>query len=179
MKRLPVFAVFIALVALSASCAYWGLQLFKPQQRPLAAVVMQAAPEPAIAAAKGLFGGDVALAVVSNYQLRGVVAALNGRGSVAIIAAEGQPAKAYPVGAEVASGVRVQEVQARHVMLSEGGVPKRLDLMADAKTGEGMIAAPSASPPPQPQAPIQQEAPPPSMQPGMPPVMPAPVSGTR
>ncbi|SFV10215.1 type II secretion system protein N [Pseudoduganella namucuonensis] len=164
MKRLPVIAVFVAVVALSASCAYWGLQLFKPQQRPIAAVPMQAAPEPLITAAKGLFGGDTAVAAPSNYQLRGVVASGVGRESVAIIAADGQPAKAYPVGSEVASGVRVQEVHAKHVVLAEGGVPKRVDLMQDAPGSGGAEMAPPM--------PMQQQAPPPVQQPQQPPAPP-------
>lgn len=175
MKRLPVIVSFLAVVALSASLAYWGLQLFKPPQRPIAAVQVQAAPEPRTDAARGLFGGEVAVAAISNYQLRGVVAAGNGRRSVAIIVADGQPAKAYPVGAEVAAGVTVKEVQPRFVMLSEGGVPKRLDLAADVKGSDSGIAPPlpmPQAPPPPPAQPVQT----PSMQPGGA-TMPAPVSG--
>jgi general secretion pathway protein C len=190
MKRLPLVLSFLALVVVSGSCAYWGMLLFKPPQRALAAVQMQAPPEPSVTAARGLFGGDVVVAAASNYQLRGVVAAGNGRGSVAIIAADGKPAKAYPVGAEVVSGVKVQEVQARFAVLSEGGIPKRIELMPDTREGSS-TAAPVGAPqppgqssqPPQPQPapqmpapqPVQQQpAPPavpvitPSMQPGMP-----------
>jgi general secretion pathway protein C len=193
MKRLPLVLSFLALVVVSGSCAYWGMLLFKPPQRALAAVQMQAPPEPSVTAARGLFGGDVVVAAASNYQLRGVVAAGNGRGSVAIIAADGKPAKAYPVGAEVVSGVKVQEVQARFAVLSEGGVPKRIELMPDTREGGGTAApmgspqppmqpgqsSPQPQPQPQPQMPApqpvqQQPAPPavpvitPSMQPGMP-----------
>jgi general secretion pathway protein C len=174
MKRLPVpvtVATFGAIAALSASMAYWGMQLFKEQQRPIAAVERQPLPEPPIDAAKGLFGGDIAVAVASNFQLKGVVAALNGRHSVAIIAADGQPPKAYPVGSEVAPGVKVQEVAPRHVVLSEGGVPKRIDLPADAPPSSGAAAmlpplpSPGAPPmmqpaPPQPM-PVPQNMPPP------------------
>lgn len=167
MKRLPVpvtVATFGAITALSASMAYWGMQLFKEQQRPIAAVAQQAPPEPSIEAAKGLFGGDVAVAVASNFQLKGVVAAINGRHSVAIIAADGQPPKAYPVGAEVAPGVKVQEVAPQYVVLTEGGIPKRIELPADAPSGGG--AGPSAAMlPPLPAAgpatpPVMQPAPP-------------------
>jgi general secretion pathway protein C len=164
MKRLPLVLSFIALVVVSGSCAYWGMLLFKPPQRALAAVQMQAPPEPSVTAARGLFGGDVVVAAASNYQLRGVVAAGNGRGSVAIIAADGKPAKAYPVGAEVASGVKVQEVQARFAVLSEGGVPKRIELMPDTRensSGAGPVGSPQS--PLQPgqssQQPQQQAAP--------------------
>lgn len=156
------------MVALSASCAYWGMLLFKPQQRPLAAVPMQAPPEPAITAARNLFGGDIGVAAASNYQLRGVVAAANGRGSVAIIAVDGQPAKAYPVGMEVAGGVKVQEVQDRYVVLLEGGIPKRIDLPSDA----GVPSSAANVPPP----PMQQQPQPAPPQQAMPPQMPPPVS---
>lgn len=174
MNRLPVIASFVAVVALSASCAYWGMLLFKPEQRALAAVPMQAAPEAPVAAARNLFGGDIAVAAASSYQLRGVVAAANGRGSVAIIATDGQPAKAYPVGAEVAGNVKVQEVQALYVLLSEGGIQKRLDLPPpESAPSSSAMAAPLPMPPVQ-----QQLQPvPPQQQPA--PQMPAPVPPTR
>jgi general secretion pathway protein C len=170
MKRLPVpvtVATFGAIAALSASMAYWGMQLFKEQQRPIAAVARPEPVPPSIDAAKGLFGGDIAVAVASNYQLKGVVAALNGRHSVAIIAADGQPPKAYPVGAEVAPGVKVQEVAPRHVVLSEGGMPKRIDLPADAPANSGSAAMLPPMPAPGP-------ATPPAMQPAPPQPVPVP-----
>ncbi|WP_426162439.1 type II secretion system protein N [Pseudoduganella sp. R-34] len=131
MKRLPLICSVAAVVVLSASLAYWGMQLFKPKQRPIAAVPVAQAPEANMDAARGLFGGNTALAAVSNYQLRGVVADTRGRGSVAIISTDSQPATAFPVGSEVSPGVSVKEVQPRHVILMEGGVQKRLDLMND------------------------------------------------
>ena len=78
--------------------------------------------------------------MVSSYQLTGVVAA--GRNSVAIIVTEGQPPQALKVGRELAPGILVSEVHPRYVMLSEGGVPKRLELAPDPKAGMGL------SPPP-------------------------------
>ncbi|WUR12906.1 type II secretion system protein N [[Empedobacter] haloabium] len=139
MNRLPFVATVAAVVALTASVAYWGLQLYKPAQRPIAAVPVLDTPPALIDAARGLFGGETAVAAASTYQLRGVVAAGNGRRSVAIIAANNEAPKAYPVGAELAPGVVVKEVQARSVTLSEGGVQKRLDLPAD--TGVSMTTA--------------------------------------
>ncbi|TWI63100.1 general secretion pathway protein C [Pseudoduganella lurida] len=127
----PTLASLAAVVVLTASTAYWGLQLFKPEQRPIAAVVLQELPPPSVDAARGLFGGQETVAEASAYELRGVVASPRGR-SVAIIATNGNPPQAYPVGKEVAAGVTVQEVAPRYVMLMEGGVPKRLDLPADA-----------------------------------------------
>ncbi|MYN04155.1 hypothetical protein GTP41_18850 [Pseudoduganella sp. DS3] len=171
MKRLPLISSVAAVALLSASLAYWGMQLFKPKQRPIAAVPMAQAPEASLDAARGLFGGNTAVAAVSNFQLRGVVADTRGRGSVAIISADAQPAKAFPVGAEVAPGVSVKEVQARHVILLEGGVQKRLELMADAG-GSASLAMPPPMEQPQP---VPMPPPPPQqMVPAPPPVQMAP-----
>jgi general secretion pathway protein C len=150
LKRLPLICTVLAVVALSASLAYWGLQLFQTKQRPMAPLVVAQAPEPNLDAGRGLFGGQSTVAVVSNYQLRGVVAATNGRGSVAIIAADGQPPQAYPVGKELAAGITVQDVQPRFVTLLEGGVQKRLELMTDEAGAAGAAGVQTAPPPPPP-----------------------------
>lgn len=151
MKRLPLLFTLLALVVLSVSAAYWTLQLYQPDQRPLAAAAPAAAPELAADAAASLFGGQAAAVVATNYQLTGVVAA--GRDSVAILVADGSPPKALKLGKEVASGVTVQEVHPRYVMLSEGGVLKRIELASDAKAGTG--ATPNQQMPNQ-QVPNQQ-----------------------
>lgn len=154
MKRLPLLLSLLAVILLSASIAYWVLQLYKPQQRPLTAPPVVAVPEPATDAAVTLFGGQAMTAVASNYQLTGVVAA--GKEGVAILVADGQPAKALPVGKEVAPGVMVKEVHPRYVMLSEGGVMKRIDLAADTKPAAEMAPPP---PPPMPMPMPVQPAP--------------------
>lgn len=147
MKRMPLLLTLLALVALSASIAYWVLQLYKPEQRPLAAAPVAAVPPPAVDAAATLFGGQAMAAVATNYQLTGVVAA--GRNSVAILVADGQPAKAFPVGKELSAGVIVKEVHPRYVMLSEGGILKRIELAVDAKPPADMNAPlPMDAPPP-------------------------------
>ncbi|HEY0588268.1 MAG TPA: type II secretion system protein N [Pseudoduganella sp.] len=177
MKRLPLICSVAAVAVLSASLAYWGMQLFKPKQRPIAAVPVAQVPEANMDAARGLFGGNTAVAVVSNYQLRGVVADTRGRGSVAIISADGQPAKAFPVGSELSPGVSVKEVQPRHVILMEGGVQKRLDLMSDqGVSSSGGIVGPVGVGGPQepPPVPLPQQAtpmapPPVQMAPAQPP----------
>lgn len=169
MKRLPLFASFLAVLALSASLAFWALKLLKAPQRPISAAPEHIRPEPAIDAAAGLFGGRIAVAAASNYQLRGVIASGNGRRSVAILAADGKPAKAYPAGAEVAPGVTVRDVQPRFVLLLENGVAKRVDLAPDDKsaspaTPQPMTPAPMMQPqqpPPQPQ-PAAVQVPPPT-----------------
>ena len=142
-KRLPLLFSLLAVIALSASIAYWVMALYKPQQRPMAAIAEASMLDPAPDAAATLFGGQAVSVVASNYQLTGVVAA--GRESVAILVADGQPPRALQVGKEIASGVVVREVHPKYVMLSEGGVLKRIDLATDATAGSSLaMAAPTA-----------------------------------
>jgi general secretion pathway protein C len=169
MKRLPILLSLLALVVLSASIAYWVLQLYQPAQRPLAAAAAPAIPDPPVDAAATLFGGQLSAAAASNYQLTGVVAA--GRESVAIIVTDGTP-KALKVGKEVASGVKVQEVHPRYVMLSEGGALKRIDLAIDSKAGASPQQQSQQQPPgAQFQQPVQPQ---PQPQPPPQPVQPQP-----
>ncbi|MQA22340.1 type II secretion system protein N [Rugamonas rivuli] len=169
MKRLPLVVTVLAVVLLSASLAYWGLQLFKPQQRAIAAPPQQAPMALNIEAAKGLFGGQITVAAVSNYQLRGVIAA-RGEDSAAIIVVDGQPPLALGVGREVVPGVTVKEVHDKYVVLSEGGALKRVELATDAGAGAAGGQPPSLLPgpgqqplppiaPPTPQAPPPQQPP--------------------
>jgi general secretion pathway protein C len=88
---------------------------------------------------------------------------------VAILVADGQPPRALKVGKEISDGVVVREVHPKYVMLSEGGVLKRIELATDATAGTSLaLAAPIAGmngqqpmpqpmqPPPQPPQPEQQ-----------------------
>jgi general secretion pathway protein C len=144
MKRLPLLMTLLALVLLAASIAYWVLQLYQPPQRPLAPAPVASRPEPSVDAAATLFGGDAAATVVSNYQLTGVVA--DGRDSVAILVADGAPPKAIRVGREITPGVTVSQVHPRYVMLSDGGVMKRVDLATDATAGTSLSMTGAARP---------------------------------
>ena len=168
MKRLPLLFTLLALIFLAVSATYWGMQLYKPQQRPITAVQTAALPEPSPDAAATLFGGEAMTNVVSNYQLTGIVSA--GRDSVAILVADGQPPKALKVGRELAPGVSISEVHGKYIMLSEGGVMKRVDLVADTRPAiplsgaapMGQPVAPGAMPTVEPQtSPGAVQAPPP------------------
>ncbi|MCD2519292.1 hypothetical protein LQ564_23605 [Massilia sp. G4R7] len=128
-KRLPLLLTVLALVLLAASIAYWFLQLYRPEQRPLAPAPVVVQAEPSMDAAATLFGGQPAAVAISNYQLTGVVAA--GPNSAVILVADGSPPKAVRIGREIVPGVTVAEVHPRYVMLSEGGVMKRVDLAPD------------------------------------------------
>jgi general secretion pathway protein C len=142
-KRLPLLLSLLGVILLAASLAYWILQLYQPPQRPLAALAPTGAPEPSVDAAATLFGGQVAVASASNYQLTGIVSA--GRESVAILVADNAPPKALGIGKELAPGVKLAEVYPRYVMLSDGGVLKRVDLAADAKGAAQMGGAAAAA----------------------------------
>ena len=154
-KRLPVSASFILVIALAVSLAYWALQLLKAPPRQLAAVPLQSAPPAALDAAASLFGGAATTVAVSNYQLRGVVAAGRGGDSAAIIGVDGKPAVALVVGKDVVPGVTVQEIHPRYVLLSDGGVIKRIELATDNGKAAGLAsplpyvpAAPATQPRP-------------------------------
>ncbi len=149
MKRWPLLASFVMFIALCASATYWALQLFKPAVRPVAATPQTAQTEIKLDAAAGLFGGRPAtVAVASNFQLNGVVVASNASESVAIVSADGKPAKAVAVDSEVTPGVTVKEVNAHYVLLSEGGVVKRVELAESAKSQGRMDIAPLPVPQP-------------------------------
>jgi general secretion pathway protein C len=146
MKRLPRVVSFVLFVVLCASAAYWAMQLFKPPVRPVAAPPRVAKPEVKPESAAALLGGGRSqVAVASNYQLRGVVVSGNGRESVAILSADGKPAQAIRVEMEVVPGVTVKEVHKEYVLLSEGGVTKRVELPESAKD---QVDVASASPVP-------------------------------
>ncbi|WP_312513633.1 hypothetical protein [Massilia sp.] len=149
-KRLPILLSLLALILLAASIAYWVLQLYQPQQRPLAAAPVVSQPEPSPDAAATLFGGQPVAAAISNFQLTGVVAA-GSANSAAIIVADGAPPVAVRIGREVAPGIVVSEVHQRYVMLSDGGVLKRVELATDSRAPASMNApTPMAQPAPAP-----------------------------
>lgn len=148
-KRLPLLLSLLALILLAASIAYWVLQLYKPEQRPLAAAPVASQAAPSVESAAALFGGQPT-AVIANFQLTGVVAA--GADSAVILVADGQPPRAVRIGREIVPNVTVVEVHRRYVMLSDGGVMKRVDLAPDAGQSTAIM-------PPEPrmmQQPMQQ-----------------------
>ena len=140
MKRLPEVMSFFAVVVLSVSLAYWAMQLFTVPQRPLAAAQLQDRPPASLEAAGALFGGQSTVAAVSQYQLRGVIAAADGHGSMAILALDNKPAMVLAVGATVVPGVTVKEVTPRYVLLLDGGIVKRVEMMVATAKG-GAVAA--------------------------------------
>lgn len=151
MKRWPLFVSFVLFIALCVSAAYWTIQFLKPPVRAVAPPPQAAQPAPKLDAAAGLFGGRSSIAVASNYQLKGVVVASNPAESVAILSANGKPARSVRTDAEVIPGVTVKEVQQGYVLLSENGVSKRVELPLKAKAPLEVVVSiipASASPTP-------------------------------
>jgi general secretion pathway protein C len=138
MKRWPLITSFILIIALCVSAVYWVMQLFKPAVRSVAAHTQTILPTPSLEAAAGLFGGHLNTVIASNFQLIGVIVASNPAESVAILAADGKPAQAIRVNAEVMLGVTVKEVNKHHVLLSEGGVIKQVELPEKTKAQIGV-----------------------------------------
>jgi general secretion pathway protein C len=133
MKRMPLTTSFVLFIALCVSLAYWAMQLFNPPVRAVAAPPRTEQPMPSLDAAANLLGGHSTAVVASNFQLKGVVMASDPNESVAILAANGKKPQAVRTNAEVVPGVTVKEVQRDHVLLSEGGVIKRVELPKDAR----------------------------------------------
>ncbi|MGA9666043.1 MAG: type II secretion system protein N [Gallionella sp.] len=147
MKRLPLVTSFALFIALCVSGAYWAMQLFNPPQRAVAPPPQTSQPAPSLDAAATLLGGQSPAVVASNFQLTGVVMASDPADSVAILVANGKKPQAVRTNAEVVPGVTVKEVQHDHVLLSEGGVIKRVDLPIDAKRTNVSLPAYSAANP--------------------------------
>jgi general secretion pathway protein C len=133
MKRIPQITSFILFIALCVSAAYWAMQLFSPPLRAVAAPPQTLQARPNLDAAAALLGGYTNTVVASNYQLKGVVMASNPAESVAILVANGKKPQTVRTNAEVEPGVMVKEVQRDHVLLSERGVIKRVELPRKAK----------------------------------------------
>ena len=146
MKRWPLLTSFVLFIALCVSATYWGMQLYKPPARAVAAPppAVQAPPDPR--AAVVLFGGRQGpVAVATNYQLRGVVSSGTSGESVAILSADGKPPEAVRANREIQPGVIIKEVHPRYVLLQENGVMKRVELLDDSK-GVSMGDTPNRPP---------------------------------
>ena len=109
MNRAPLLASFVLFLALCVSAAYWGMQLFNPPLRAVAAPPQSNQAAASLDAAAGLFGGHANAVLASNFQLKGVVVSSNPAESVAILAANGKAAQAVRTNKEVLPGVVVKE----------------------------------------------------------------------
>lgn len=130
MKRTPLIISFILFITVCASTAYWVLQFIQPQPRPMVAPPESVQLAPPLSAAAVLFGGSVGVHSADNYILTGIILAARPADRIAILASTGQAAHPYRLHAQIASGVELVEIQPDHVLLSEHGVLKQLNLAA-------------------------------------------------
>lgn len=112
--------------ALAASLTYWTLPLLQPAPRPLALAAPSDAPPLDLAAAGRLFGQTAA--VSSTFQVRGIMQAERPEDSVAVIVIDGQPPRAGRIDSEPAPGIRILDIHATHVVLSDHGVRRQVSL---------------------------------------------------
>ncbi|WP_313071730.1 type II secretion system protein N [Melaminivora sp.] len=121
----PRLATLALWAALGASAIHWGLKL---SSRPLAPLPAPAQDGPRIdtAAVARLLGAGVAAPVAAGAPLpaaqdglvlQGVLAGTASGGGAALIAAAGQPARPYRVGAQVAPGLVLQSLSRREARL--------------------------------------------------------------
>ncbi len=97
-----------------------------------------AKPVASVDSVAGLFGG--AMAVNSNYQLKGIVLANPNNQSEAIVAVDGKAPQAVTVNNEISPGIKLSEVHSDYVMILDNGVSKRVDLPLESKA-TGQIAS--------------------------------------
>ena len=103
----------------------------KPESRHVVAPVA-VRPVADVASVTGLFGG--AATVATNYQLKVIILANPASQSDAIIAVGGQPAQAFRLHTEISPGVKLGEVHPDHIILSDQGIERRVDLPQENKT---------------------------------------------
>jgi general secretion pathway protein C len=132
MKRISIVLGFVLFIVLCATGSFWVMQFMKSEPRKISAPPMSK-PVANVESVAGLFGG--ALAVNSNYQLKGIVLANPQNQSEAIIVVDGKPSQAFTVNSEISPGVKVTEVRSGYVLIMDNGVSKRVELPQDAKPG--------------------------------------------
>ncbi|MFZ6817979.1 type II secretion system protein N [Undibacterium sp. Ji22W] len=129
MKRLPLVINIILFSLVCVLLSYWGLQIFKPTIRPMQAPIIVDSFEPNVGQWGNLFGTPARTeSAPSSYQLKGVIVAPRASDSVAIIVIEGKPNFTIGVGKELMAGVSLKEVHSDHVIVSESGISRRIEL---------------------------------------------------
>ncbi len=131
MKRLPLLVNVILFAALCMMLTYGVLQTIHPKLRNEVAPVFPESFEPGLGQWGAMFGQAAMVDnAPSNYQLKGVIVAPRAQESVAIILNEGKPTSAVRIGKEIAPNVILKEVHADHILVTEAGADRRIDLPA-------------------------------------------------
>lgn len=130
------------------------MRLIKPEARKKVLAPQVAKPAADVESVAKLFGGM--MLVDTNYQLKGVIQANPMDQSVAVIAIDGSPMKAYPMDSEVNPGSELDGVFSDYVLLKDHGINKRVELPQDTK---GSQAIQILKPPINSPSPSQNKAP--------------------
>ncbi|HEY0877616.1 MAG TPA: type II secretion system protein N [Zeimonas sp.] len=139
----PSIAAVAAFGALGATGAYWALQLFAPPVAiaPAGSLVdTRSAPD--LAAAQALFGSSTSDAIVAgspdvDVRVLGVAASPT-RGSAVLVIDSGA-AKAYLVGDELGTDLRLVEVRSDAAVLERNG--KRIELPAPQRPSVALLSS--------------------------------------
>jgi len=134
-RHMPAAMTLLLWAGAVGTLTLWWLHL--PQPRDMSASAARVTPSsqtpPAPGAVERVLGHTQAVAVVPDahkrFVLKGVIASASGQGS-ALIAVDGQPAKAYLIGQTIDGDWQVQNVAARSATLQGAG--QRLELVLPA-----------------------------------------------
>ncbi|HRO61798.1 MAG TPA: type II secretion system protein N, partial [Burkholderiaceae bacterium] len=143
----PKLALIALFAVLCATATYWALQLLAPRAAiaPGGSMV-DSRKAPDLTAASRLFGtvaseSAQAEVVASNIKVLGVAASTN-RGS-AVLAMDGQPARAFGVGERIDDRTTLREVRPDVVVIEQGG--SRIELRAPDRPDVALLSAGPAS----------------------------------
>ncbi len=177
MKRLPAVLSLLLFLALCASLAYWLLQWLAPAPRPVAAPPAAQRSVPPLTEAYALFGGNPERSA-PGVQLRGIIRSGRAADSVAIIAIEGKSPRALRRNAEVVPGMKLTEVRAKTVIVSDQGTERELVLppFAALPAMSQEMSAPAQEPQAQPPVQPAQAQPPQGLPGAVPPAAPVQVA---
>ena len=143
MKRISLILSVVLFIVLCVTASFWVMQLMKPETRKISAPPVTK-PVADVESVAGLFGG--AMAMNTNYQLKGIILANPSDQSGAIIAVDGKPTQAFRINAEINSGVKLSEVHASYILILDNGISKRVDLPQDSKASTQIADANYGSP---------------------------------
>ncbi|MEO8716608.1 MAG: type II secretion system protein N [Burkholderiales bacterium] len=130
-KTAAFLATLATLALLGVVLAYWSWAWLAPAAAPRAPAAVLVAGR--ASSALGLFGtapqaASAAAAGSGALRLSGVMAAVGGRGSYAVLRIDGKRSVAVLEGEDVAPGLRLAEVHVDHVILERNGARESLAL---------------------------------------------------
>ena len=149
--RLAAHAAALLLgLGCAASCAQWGLRIWRLRHAPAPSAEAGADLAGLAAQADGVFGATRARSAAPaprRFALQGVIGG-GSRAGAALIGIDGKPPQAFAVGAEVAPGVRLVDTAFGSAVLSRDGAREVLRTRPPAaRAASGARAAAPGLPP--------------------------------